>query len=163
MPDPCPLLRTRGGHSIHHIVDGYRGLSSPHARRSFPPGCLVVGVADDVADLFFARAEVIPAAASAGSADRTLLRTRGGHSDQHHHLVVAQDSSPHARRSFEHALHVERHSTLFSARAEVIPHAPTRRTGRRPLLRTRGGHSSTTIRTMAISACSAGDPLCQAG
>ena len=71
----------------------------------------------------------------------TLLRIRGGISGTLSGTPTAEGSSPHTRRYFPKIVPISDMLVLFSAYAEVFPSSPSSVSGRKTLLRIRGGIS----------------------
>ncbi|SDE07897.1 hypothetical protein SAMN05421878_1026 [Actinobaculum suis] len=90
------LLRTRGGISGAFSAPPANSISSPHARRYFQ---LPLMPHRNLA-LFSARAEVFPVNVMHRAACSSLLRTRGGISQEYRYFLGRLASSPHARRYF---------------------------------------------------------------
>ena len=95
--------------------------------------------------LFSAHAEVFPNFPWAATRGLPLLRARGGISKVGHVGGVKVDSSPRTRRYFHRQDRSWLSDRLFSAHAEVFPHASFFQPAGYALLRARGGISNDEI------------------
>ena len=120
--------------------------SSPHTRRYFQPSFTPTLVGR----LFSAHAEVFPGQLIIDIVDKSLLRTRGGISNQPVITRTAQHSSPHTRRYFQRISHKPADNNLFSAHAEVFPKKSGIGSPAISLLRTRGGISGVTYQRRLV-------------
>ena len=94
-----------------------------------------------VQNLFSAHAEVFPHQSAAAKSPHTLLRARGGISEQFEEEYDHYVSSPRTRRYFQPMDDVLSGQCLFSAHAEVFPCRGGGGRWRGSLLRARGGIS----------------------
>ena len=91
--------------------------------------------------LFSAHAEVFPVSSTLTRNAGSLLRARGGISEEVMDSMAAWSSSPRTRRYFPERSAESYQQELFSAHAEVFPTYYRIQSQDRPLLRARGGIS----------------------